>query len=138
MIIRVCSLSVILVSAFSASSMADMIYTPVNPSFGGSPYNSNHLQSLATTQNEFKGAQTERERQSTSERFLTMLQSRLYSSLASQVADAIFGENAQPSGTITFDDQQVSFTNTGTEIILVVTDYSTGDVTNISIPTLVP
>ena len=47
--------------------------------------------------------------QSNSERFLSMLQSRLYSSLASQVAEAIFGENAQPSGTITFDDQTISF-----------------------------
>lgn len=138
MMTRVCALSAIFVSVFSATSLADMIYTPVNPSFGGSPYNSNHLQSLATAQNEYKGATTERERQSMSERFIGMLQSRLYSSLASQVAEAIFGDNAQPSGTITFDDQQVSFTNNGTEIVLVVTDFSTGDVTNISIPTLVP
>ena len=65
-----------------------------------------------------------------------MLQSRLYSSLAGQVADAIFGENAQPSGTIVFDDQQISFVNTGTQIQLIVTDFGTGKVTNITIPTL--
>ncbi len=65
-----------------------------------------------------------------------MLESRLYSSLASQVADAIFGDNAQPNGTIVFDDQQISFVNTGTEIQLVVTDFGTGQVTNIVIPTL--
>ncbi len=44
--------------------------------------------------------------------------------------------NAQPSGTVVFDDQQISFINTGTEVRLIVTDFSTGEVTNISIPTL--
>jgi curli production assembly/transport component CsgF len=65
-----------------------------------------------------------------------MLQSRLYSSLASQVSEAIFGDNAQPNGTLVFDDQQITFINTGTEIHLTVTDFTTGQVTNIVIPTL--
>ena len=114
---------------------ADLIYTPINPSFGGDPFNSNHLQGLAASQNSFEET-SESSSQSSTERFLSMLQSRLYSSLASQVAGAIFGEDAQPSGTIIFDDQQVSFVNTGTQIQLVVTDFSTGKVTNITIPTL--
>jgi curli production assembly/transport component CsgF len=114
---------------------ADLIYTPINPSFGGDPFNSNHLQGLAASQNTFEET-SESSRQSSTERFLSMLQSRLYSSLASQVAGAIFVEDAQPNGTIIFDDQQVSFVNTGTQIQLVVTDFSTGKVTNITIPTL--
>jgi curli production assembly/transport component CsgF len=52
------------------------------------------------------------------------------------VADAIFGENAQDHGTITFDDQTISFTNDGEQITLVVTDLNTGQVTNIVIPAL--
>jgi curli production assembly/transport component CsgF len=114
---------------------ADLIYTPINPSFGGDPFNSSHLQGLAASQNTFKETSAS-SRQSSTERFLSMLQSRLYSSLASQVAGAIFGEDAQPSGTIIFDDQQVSFVNTGTQIQLVVTDFSTGQITTITIPTL--
>jgi curli production assembly/transport component CsgF len=113
-----------------------MVYTPINPSFGGNYLNSNHLQSLATTQKQFK-ENTSASAQSDSERFISMLQSRLYSSLASQVSEAIFGEKAQPNGTIVFDDQQISFVNTGTEIQLTVTDFGTGQVTSISIPTLV-
>ncbi len=130
----------ILTGAFAlmcgAPAAADMIYKPINPSFGGDPFNSNHLQGLATAQKSFKENDSSTS-QSPTERFLTMLQSRLYSSLASQVAEAIFGENAQQSGTIVFDDQQVAFLNTGTEIQLTVTDFTTGQVTNITVPTLV-
>lgn len=117
-------------------AFADMVYKPINPSFGGDSFNSNHLQQLATSQKLFEenttGSQT-----SSTERFLTMLESRLYSSLATQVSEAIFGDDAQPSGTIVFDDQQIAFFNTGTEIQLTVTDFSNGQVTNIVIPTLV-
>ncbi len=34
-------------------ALADIVYTPVNPSFGGNPFNSSHLQSLATSQKQF-------------------------------------------------------------------------------------
>ena len=115
---------------------ADLLYKPINPSFGGDAFNSNHLQGLATSQNEYKESKSSGSSQTTTERFLAMLESRLYSSLASQVAEAIFGENAQPSGTLQFDDQQISFVNDGTAIRLTVTDFTTGQVTNIVIPSL--
>lgn len=135
---RDCILAGFLAILFCTPAMADLVYRPINPSFGGDPFNSNHLQGLAATQNQFKddGESSSSSSQSATERFVSMLQSRLYSSLASQVAGAIFGEDAQPSGTIVFDDQQISFVNTGTQIQLTVTDFSTGKVTNISIPTL--
>jgi curli production assembly/transport component CsgF len=120
---------------FATPAGADLLYKPINPSFGGEPFNSSHLQGLAASQNHFK-EDTKRKEQSSSERFLSMLQSRLYSSLATQVADAIFGENAQDSGTITFDDQTITFSNDGTQITLIVTDLNTGQVTNIVIPAL--
>jgi curli production assembly/transport component CsgF len=121
---------------FTTSAVADMIYKPVNPSFGGDPFNSSHLQGLASSQNLHTPDSTSTT-QTAGERFLSMLQSRLYSSLASQVAEAIFGENAQQSGSVTFDDQQVEFVNTGTEIQITITDFLTGEVTNITVPTLV-
>ncbi len=131
---RRCPLAVILSLAVTAPAMADMVYRPFNPSFGGDPFNSNHLSSLASSQNLHKATTTTT--QSASDRFISMLESRLYSSLASQVAEAIFGENAQQNGTVTFNDQQVHFVNTGTEIQITVTDFLSGKVTNISVPTL--
>jgi curli production assembly/transport component CsgF len=65
-----------------------------------------------------------------------MLQTRLYSSLAQQVSNAIFGEDAQPQGSMRLDDQDISWVNTGTEVQLVVVDNQTGQVTEITIPTI--
>lgn len=134
---RALLLTAVLLFAFDMPALADMIYKPINPSFGGDSFNSSHLQGLASTQNQFTKT-SKSSTQTTSERFLSMLQTRLYSSLASQVAEAIFGDNAQPSGTIVFDDQQIAFVNTGTEIQLTVTDFTTGQVTNITVPVLTP
>jgi curli production assembly/transport component CsgF len=132
---RAFSCAIVVFFATFAPAYADILYKPLNPSFGGDSFNSNHLQSLATSQNRFSESNSS-SRQTSTERFLSMLESRLYSSLASQVSDAIFGEDAQPSGTIVFDDQQITFLNTGTEIQLTVTDFTSGQVTNIVIPTL--
>jgi curli production assembly/transport component CsgF len=129
------SVCLIVVACCSPAS-ADLLYKPINPAFGGDPYNSNHLQALAESQKQFKESTSSSSTQTNSERFLAMLESRLYSSLASQVSEAIFGEDAQPNGTIIFDDQQITFINTGTEVRLSVTDFTTGQVTNIVIPTL--
>ena len=136
MLIRNHLLAVPFLFAFAAPAMADMVYRPTNPSFGGDSFNSTHLNSLASAQNLHKPKSTSKT-QTASERFLAMLESRLYSALASQVSEAIFGENAQPNGTITFDDQQVHFVNTGTEIQITVTDFLSGKVTNITVPSLV-
>lgn len=122
------------------ASASDLTYTPINPSFGGNAFNSAHLLGLANAQNLPKSKADEAAKaarnNSSSDRFLRMLQSRLYSSLASQVSAAIFGDDAQPTGTIKFDDQEVSWINTGTEVQLVVTNLDTGEVTEIIVPTI--
>jgi curli production assembly/transport component CsgF len=134
--------SVTIISAalalFISPASADMLYKPVNPHFGGDPFNASYLQAMATAQNTQKPdpKNATAVTQTTGERFAAQLESRLDSSLASQVAEAIFGENAQPSGSVTFDDQQVSFVNTGTQIQISITDFVTGNVTNIVVPTV--
>lgn len=130
------AVALLTVVSYCSPASADLLYKPVNPSFGGDAFNSNHLQGLAASQNQHKESTSSSASQTTTERFLAMLESRLYSSLASQVAEAIFGDNAQPNGTLQFDDQQISFVNDGTAIRLTVTDFTTGQVTNIVIPSL--
>ncbi len=116
----------------------DLVYTPVNPSFGGSSFNSAHLLATAEAQKpKEKPKASTSSGQSSSERFIRLLESRLYSSLATAVSEAIFGDSAEPSGTITFDTRQVAYTNNGTEIQLTITDFETGQVTNITVPSLV-
>ena len=118
----------------------DIRYSPVNPSFGGSPFNGATLLNEANAQNKQvdPASLKANDAQSTGAQFVRQLESRLYSSLANQVADAIFGVNATPSGTITFGDQTVTYSHGLDAVTLTIIDATTGTTTNIEIPTLNP
>lgn len=126
----------VLLVAFSASNAfaQDLVYEPVNPSFGGNSFNSAHLLAIANAQNDYEQEVDETENTDL-DRFVRSLQSRLLSSLSGQVAEAIFGEDAQESGTIVFGDQTISFERTLDGIQLTITDAD-GNTTVITIPTL--
>ena len=119
---------------------SELTYTPTNPSFGGNPFNSAHLFALANAQNQYKDDGSNRSRsastQTQAELFVRQLELRLLSSLAGQVTDAIFGENSQDQGEIVFGDQTISFVRGLEAISITIADASTGDVTEISVPTL--
>jgi len=128
---------------------ADLVYTPINPSFGGNPANSSHLLAVASAQKDATAWDAASEEnggtsgtgtstsQTNAQLFVSELESRLLSSLAEQVDDAIFGTNPQDHGTVTFGDTTVVFDRTSSAIDLTVTDSSTGEVTDISVPLLV-
>ncbi len=132
----------------SAAHASELVYTPVNPTFGGSPYNSSHLLSIASTQRSAtasdakssgatgSGSGTTNDN-TTADLFVSQLQSRLLSALASQVTEAIFGDDPQDSGTITFGDTEITFDQTGNSIALTITDFTDGTVTHIEVPQLV-
>ncbi|MEG8044673.1 curli assembly protein CsgF, partial [Sphingomonas sp. LR59] len=90
------------------ASASELVYTPINPSFGGNPFNSAHLLGVATAQSKYKDP-TALNSSDPASQFLRTLQSRLLSSLATQITDVIFGDNAQQSGLIRFGDQEISF-----------------------------
>jgi curli production assembly/transport component CsgF len=127
----------------------DLVYTPINPSFGGSPLNSAHLLGTANAQRSATARDyedpldfeedpvTETPGQANADLFVRQLQSRLFSSLAAQVNDAIFGDDPRDQGTVTFGSTTVEFARTTEEIQLVITDALDGTVTEISVPQLV-
>jgi hypothetical protein len=88
------------------ASASELVYQPIDPAFGGNPFNGPFLIDTAKIQN---GDDAKDKRTvgsglsgisglSDQEQFVRILQSRLLSDMASKVADAIFGENAQDSG----------------------------------------
>lgn len=128
----------------------DLVYTPVNPSFGGNPLNSSHLFATANAQREATasdagddlvaggdGGDGSSEGNTDADLFVRQLESRLLSALASQVTEAIFGENPQDQGTVTFGDTTVTFTRSLDSITLLIVDNSDGTVTEIVVPQLV-
>lgn len=127
----VCSLVV------PSSAMAqDITYQPIDPSFGGNPFNSAHLLGIANAQNDYKDPKATAN-SSQADIFARQLQSRLLSALSSQIVDAIFGDNPQDSGTISFGGQTINFVRSLTEVTLTITDDDTGEVTTIVIPTFI-
>ena len=131
-----------LIAAAAAGSVAcpaaaqDITYQPVDPSFGGNPFNSAHLLGIANAQNDYKDPKATTN-SSQADIFARQLQSRLLSALSSQIVNAIFGDNPQDSGTISFGGQTITFDRSLTEVTLTITDDDTGEVTTIVIPTFI-
>ena len=113
-----------------------MVYTPIDPTFGGNPFNSPHLLGIANAQNKFKDPNS-LSSGSQADIFARQLQSRLLSALSSQIVDAIFGENAQDHGTINFGGQTIEWIRDLESVTLTITNDDTGEVTNIEIPTII-
>jgi curli production assembly/transport component CsgF len=117
-------------------SAEDLVYQPINPSFGGNPFNSSHLLGIANAQNKFKDPSAPSSG-SQADIFARQLQSRLLSALSSQITDAIFGENAQEHGTVTFGGQTIEWQRGLESVVLTITNNDTGEVTTIEVPTII-
>jgi curli production assembly/transport component CsgF len=126
-----------LASVLAAGSVfaGNIVYTPVNPAFGGSPLNGSWLMSEAQAQNQFtqsKSSAAALGQQTNGQKFASQLTSQLYSSLANQITQALFGANAQTSGTYTLDGTTISFQRVGGEIQIAINDGTS--VTNVTVP----
>src|ERR1700744_3023973 len=117
----------------TSAQAQQLVSTPVNPMFGGNPGNASQLESDASTQNPFK-AKASNANLTQSQLFAQQLQSQLLADLANQVSQAIFGPDAQPSGTFSFGGESVTFTRSLGEITVTITD-PTGSQTTIQLPT---
>ncbi len=141
-----------LAASMTMAAAGDLVYTPVNPSFGGNPLNSAHLLGLANAQRDataegindgpdplLAGAQdpADAARNTDADLFVRQLQGRLLSALAGQVTEAIFGENPQDSGTVQFGSTTVTFDRTLGAINLTIVDALAGTTTEIIVPQLV-
>jgi curli production assembly/transport component CsgF len=115
----------------SAASAQQLTYTPINPQFGGNPFNSTQLEADAAVSR--PAAATANTTQTTAQLFAQQLQSELYADLASQVSNAIFGTNAQNSGTFSFGGETVSFQRSLGEVTVNIT--ANGTTTTIQVPT---
>jgi len=126
---------------------SDLVYTPINPTFGGNPLNSSHLLAVAGAQKTATasdapisssgsgtGSGSGSTTQSQADLFLSQLEGRLLSALAGQVTDAIFGNPPQANGTIVFGDTTIDFSQDAGSIELLITQD--GTTTTISVPKL--
>jgi len=119
---------------FSAPAVAqDLVHEPISPTFGGNPFNSQHVLGVANANNDFRDPRATSSN-SQADIFARQLQSRLLSALSSQIVDAIFGDNPQESGTISFGGQTIEFFRTLEEVTLIIKNDTTGEETRIVVP----
>lgn len=111
------------------TTATELVYTPVNPSFGGNPLNGNFLLQKAQSQNAFTA---ERQTMSFVDKFREALERNIINSLTRRIADGDLVEGIYNTG-----EFQVEVT-TGTDgsVIVHITNLVTGEVTVITIPTI--
>ncbi|GIC79290.1 curli production assembly protein CsgF [Moritella sp. F3] len=86
------TLSFILSSSHVIAS--ELVYTPVNPSFGGNPLNSSYLLGTAAANNDYSGPKIDSgfEEKSALERLASSLESRLISQILSDASEGKTGQ----------------------------------------------
>ena len=134
-IAALCGVALTIMCAGSASAQ-QLTYTPINPTFGGNPFNSSHLLALANGQNQFLPKSSTFTAPTQAEQFASQLQSTILSGVSQQISNAIFGNNPQQSGTISFGGTSVSFARGLSSVTINITDTK-GVTTTIVVPTFV-
>lgn len=118
--------------ASASVSATELVYTPINPSFGGNPLNSNHLLGIANAINDHKAPQDDLlTEQSDLERLAASLESRLISQLLSDVGNGNTGQLATEDFLLNVLDDNGSLT-------IQITDKLTGESSTIQVSGLIP
>lgn len=120
----------ILASALTLQASAgELIYTPINPSFGGDPFMGSYLLGKAQAQDTTTDPNIrDFEPLSPTDRLIQSLESRFISDLINDV-----GEGNVSEGTFDSGDFSVVVSDEGGQLVVRVVDKVTGDVTDISV-----
>ena len=121
-------------SSFSLFSQAtELVYTPVNPNFGGNPLNGPTLLNEAQAQNDFKDPDLKRST-ATATTALERFSQQLQSSLLSQVLTNIRNGN---TGTLTTDAFIVNVVDDSGALSIQITDRATGEISEVNVNGLI-
>ncbi len=118
----------------------EIVYTPINPSFGGNPQNGGFLLSSAEAQNKFTAPKTPVTVKDPIDTFKDMLLNRALNTLSSRIIDEAFGTIAGGStgltgGHYTFGTYTIDVISTDPSAITVsIADSSTGRTTTVEVP----
>lgn len=117
----------------------DLVYTPVNPSFGGSPLNGSVLLNAAQAQNKTKDPDapkpTATGQQTSLQQFNDILERSVLSRLASAATSGIMGPNGQLiPGTVNTGNFSIQISDLGGGLLQVTTtDKATGATTSFQV-----
>ncbi|MCS3457343.1 curli assembly protein CsgF [Aeromonas rivuli] len=115
------------------ASASELIYRPVNPSFGGNPLNSSHLLGTANAQNDYKDPSAGGSSGTSAlDRLTSSLQSRLVSQLLADV-----GKDGSQSGSLVTDEFAINVVDEDGTLAISITDRATNETTLIEVNGLI-
>ncbi len=120
-------------SAFNMNAQ-DLVYTPINPAFGGDTFNYQWLLSSAQAQNQFKDPDNGLDQLSELDLFKQSINSQLYSKITNQLFTDQFGEGDLQEGRYTFGNLAVDIYPSEEGLVIKILDTKTGEQTQIIIP----
>ncbi len=130
-VLRSSTIAVAILLAADGLLAEEMKYTPVNPAFGGNPFNGQYLLSNATSQRQYDAPQKKR---NPAEEFSNNVQSAIMSKISREIADAMLGEDARESGSFSVGNTTVDFQREGENVVVNISDGSSGGTTTIEMP----
>jgi curli production assembly/transport component CsgF len=107
-----------------------MVHTFRDPSFGGNPFNSEHLLAIAGFDRPAQSTPTT----SPEDLLASQLRAQLTSSLSSSILTTIQTAKPGDTGSFTVGSQVISFARTATETTVTFTNTRTGEVSTLVIP----
>ncbi len=137
--------ALVMISLFVPFSVlaTDLAFQFKNPSFSGIGQSAHYLtideqertrKKAILDEIESKADELLREQENTTlAKFLRNLSSRVFSRLSQEMAEILFSEEGGSGGVIDLEGNSIAFVNTGTEIVLTVSDID-GGITEIRIP----
>ena len=122
----------ILLLWIGSAGATQLIWTPVNPSFGGFPSNGQYLLDEANAQNHFE---EKYEQPSVLDSFQESLARAILTQLSSKIVEKAFGTNGEfTGGHYEVGGQIIDVNTSGSSITVNVTDTLTGGSTTIKVP----
>ncbi|MGO4002888.1 curli assembly protein CsgF [Pseudomonas fluorescens] len=113
----------------------ELVYTPINPSFGGNPLNGTWLLNNAQAQNDYDDPDIKSRATTTGTSALDRFTSQLQSRLLSQLLDNISTGN---TGSLSTDSFIVNVIDDSGALSIQVTDRATGEISEIQVNGLAP
>lgn len=112
---------------------SELVYTPVNPNFGGNPLNSSHLFNGANAINDYKAPKEDSlfEQESPLDRLTSSLESRLISQLLADVGNGNTGQ-------LVTDDFILNIVDDSGGLLIQIVDKETGETSEIQVSGLTP
>ena len=123
------------------ATASELVWVPINPSFGGPYYNATWLMNSAQTQNPFAKKADAYTQPATDpiKDFQTRLSSQLLYQLATKIVNEAFGENGllpkdQPEAHYSVGTFKVDVATDLSKISVKLTDTTTGTTTTVEVP----